>query len=78
MARAAANEAGWLELLRNAAWWLGENSNLACNEFAGSLPPPEQHNENEAKVALPTPLETTALQVCQPLSLLFHLTDLLG
>ena len=63
IAKAAANEAGWLELLRNAAWWLGENSNLACNEFAGSLPPPEQHNENEAQEALPTPLESTALQV---------------
>ena len=62
LARSAANEAGWSELLRNAAWWLGENANLACNEYAGHLPPPEQENENEAPAASTTPLETTALQ----------------
>ena len=62
LARSAANEAGWSELLRNAAWWLGENANLACNEYAGHLPPPEQENENEAPAASTTPLETAALQ----------------
>ena len=62
LARSAANEAGWSELLRNAAWWLGENANLACNEYAGHLPPPEQENENEAPAASTTPLEMAALQ----------------
>jgi len=72
LARAAANEAGWLEVLRNTAWWLGENANLVCNEFAGSLPPPEQHNENEAPEDTTTPLEATALEVNPSLRSLQH------
>ena len=63
LARAAADEAGYLELQRNAAWWLGENANLACNEFAGSLAPEADFNENEAPAGTTSPLETAALEV---------------
>ena len=69
LTQAAANEAGWQDLLKNAAWWVGEHANLAANEFAGHLPPPEHTNENEARPEeAANHLERTALQVCQPVS----------
>lgn len=68
LAAAAGEDAGRLLLLRDAAWWLGEHANLAAGEFAGSLPPREERNENEAPEAETTPLEAAALEVSPLLS----------
>ncbi len=38
LAKAAAEEAAWLEFQRSAAWWLGEYANVAADEFAGQGP----------------------------------------
>ena len=36
LARAAAEDAAWLAFQRMSAWWLGENANVAANEYAGT------------------------------------------
>ena len=36
LARAAAEGAAWVDFQRMAAWWLGENANVATDEYAGS------------------------------------------
>ncbi len=36
VSKAAADDAAWTELQKGAAWWLGEFSNAAAGEVAGS------------------------------------------
>jgi hypothetical protein len=37
--RAAADEDGWTAFSATAAWWLGENANAVCDEWAGRVAP---------------------------------------
>lgn len=56
LALAAAEGAAWLAFQRMAAWWLGENANVASDEYAGSsgVPPASPDGEGEPLIKLGT------------------------
>ena len=63
LAQASAEEAGWAEFQRSAAWWLGEQANPACTEFIGQEIPVPERDPGELPITGLSPGEVVALQV---------------
>ena len=64
LAQASAEEAGWAEFQRSAAWWLGEQGNPACTEFIGQEVHVPERSPDELPITGLSPGEVVALQVC--------------
>lgn len=50
LALAAAEGAAWVAFQRMAAWWLGENANVASDEYAGTSGVPPATPEGEGLI----------------------------
>ena len=53
LALAAAEGAAWVSFQRMAAWWLGENANVAADEYAGTSGAPAAGSEDEGGLIKP-------------------------